>query len=271
MKVSTYSTFWNAIRLKLDFKGALDNWATFSDEIVIAVGDSKDDTYNALNFYALEQNYPVRLIRTHFDFENDPFAYGKTENAALQGCTGDLMIQQNGDERMLITREKLNELEWQLKCRPDISALFVPTIDLYGSKERYLNIGRKWYIHRPGLYRGPAKIGIKPDGKPDYNKTSTDELLDFMGNLVPTLTLLEDLSIESVRAYVAAGGPISFHLGFLDFKDRLDRSIWWKQFWEKATGGDSNTHPTSIEEMAAKEAKEHGLPLWRSTMDGWKS
>ncbi len=271
MKISTYSTFWNAIRHKLDFKGALDNWATFSDEIVIAVGTSTDDTFNAISFYAMEQNYPVRLIRTAYDFENDPYAYGKTENAALQGCTGDLMVQQNGDERMLVTREKLHELEWQLRCRMDISAYFVPTIDLYGSKERYLNIGRKWYIHRSGLFRGPAKVGIKPDGRPDYNKTSSDELLDITGNLVPTLPLLEDLSIESLRTYAEAGGPVSFHLGYLDLKERLDRSIWWKAFWERATGGDKNTHPTTIEELANKETKEHGLPLWRSAKDGWQS
>lgn len=271
MKISLYSTMWNVNRMKLDYKGALDNWATFADEISIAIGTSTDDTFNSVSTYAIEQNYPVRLTPTTFDFEKDPYAYGKTENAAVQNCTGDLLIQQNADERMLVTREKLQELGRVLRSRFDISAFWVPTIDLYGSKECYLNIGRKWYIHRDGLFRGPAKVGIKPDGRPDYNKTSTDELLDIMGNLVPTVALLDDLSIESVRAYVATGGPISFHLGYLDFKERLDRSIWWKQFWERATNGDKNTHPTTVEEMAAKETKEHGLPLWKSAKDGRKS
>lgn len=253
--------------MAFDYKGALDNWATFADEISIAVNTSTDGTFESIRSYAIEQNYPVRLIQTSFDFEKDPYAYGKTENAALQNCTGDLLIQQNGDERMLVTREKLQELARFLRSRFDISAFWVPNIDLYGSKERYLNIGRKWMIHRDGLYRGPAKIGIKPDGRPDYNKTSSDELLDFMGNLVPTASLVDDLSIESLRVYAAAGGPITFHLGYLDFKERLDRSIWWKAFWERATGGDKNTHPTTVEEMAAKEAKEHGLPLWHSAKD----
>ncbi len=268
MKTSVYSTFWNANKMHLDYKGALDNWATFADEISIAVGTSTDGTFESIRSYATEQGYPVRLIQTSFDFDKDPYAYGKTENAALQNCTGDVLIQQNGDERMLVTREKLQELGRFLRSRFDVSAFWVPNIDLYGSKERYLNIGRKWMIHREGLFRGPARIGIKPDGRPDYNKTSTDELLDIMGNLVPTVSLLQgELTIENLRPYVEAGGPITYHLGYLDFKERLDRSVWWKNYWEKATGGDKNTHPTSVEEMAAKEAKEHGLPLWKSTKD----
>lgn len=264
MKISVYSTAWSILKYHFDYKSALDNWSTFSDEISIAVGTSADDTYNAIGSYAFEQGYRVRLIRTAYDFDNDPYAYGKTINAALQNCTGDIMVQQDLDERMLVTREKLNQLHHTLLCRWDINAFFVPTIDLYGSKEKYLNIGRKWYVHGPNLFRGPARTGIKADGRPDYNKTSTDELLDVTGNLAPTASLLDDLSIESLRIYVAGGGPLVYHLGYLDFKERLDRSLWWKNFWEKATNGDKNTHPTSVEEMAAKESKEHGLPLWKS-------
>lgn len=264
MKVSVYSTAWNIIKHSFNYKESLDNWATFADEISIAVGTSEDDTYIALESYALERGYPVSLIRTSFDFESDSFAYGKTENAALQNCTGDLLIQQNLDERLGVDR-RLNELYAIFQIHPEIGAFWVPTVDLYGSVDRYLPpCSKKWYIHRPGFFRGPVKFGIKPDGKPDYNLTSTDELVTAEGDLVPAVRLLRDETIEGLRVYAKAGWPVTYHTGYLSANDRISRSLWWKKYWENATGGDRNRHPTSVEEIASKNTELHGLPLWNS-------
>lgn len=266
MKVSVYSTGWDIVSKAFDYKSALDNWFTFADEVCVAVPSiDTDESGGAILAHANERGYNVRVVRPSFSFTDDPFAYGKTENAALQACTGDLLIQQNLDERMRVTRGRLEELHAILQQRYDISAFWVPTIDLYGSAEQYLpSVKAKWYIHRPGLFRGACREGIKPDGRPDYNKTSSDELLDMMGNLVATAALIPDPRVEALQPYVAAGWPLVYHLGYLSLKDRLDRSIWWKSFWETATGGDKNTHPTSIEELAAKATQPHNLPLWPS-------
>ena len=265
MKTSIYST---AFRLStasvksFDVPGALSNWSVYADEICVACGDL--DSSSIVMNAADDLGISVKVVGTHFDFQTDPFAYGKTENAALQACSGDLLIQQNLDERLLVNPKRLSELYHILKGDNKISAFWVPTIDLYGSVNRYLNggISKKWYIHQRGLFRGPVNFGLKADGRPDYNKSSTDELIDGSGNLVPTATLLRDLSLPSLQKYVADGWPITYHLGYLSLTDRLERSIWWKHFWERATGGDSNKHPTSVEEMAARETLEHGLPLW---------
>lgn len=262
MMTSVYSPLWNAIAMKLDFKAAIANWLTFADEISIAVNTSTDSTWEALDTYVTETGLPVVLTKTEFDLMADPFAYGKIENTALQRCTGEILIQQNMDERMRVDRDILDMIGLKLIATPNVGALFVPNIDLYGSREMYLPPrAAKWYIHKPGFFRGAVNFGLKADGRPDYNKTSTDELIDRNGNLVPTVPLLEDLSIEALRAYVARGMPLVYHLGYVDFKERLDRSIWWKARWEKVTG-DENAHPTTIEEIAARETKTHGLPLW---------
>lgn len=261
MKIGIYSTFWNAITHHFDYKGALDNWAHYADHISIAVGTSTDNTLEAIQTYARDNNYPVSVVETSFDFKSDPFAYGKTENAALQNCDGDLLVQQNGDERFRADKNTLAYLGERLIANPNVGAYFVPVINLYGSYDTYLDVARKWYIHKEGYFRGAVKFGLKPDGRPDYNKTSTDELIDRNDNLVPTASLLDDLSIESVRQYVGRGNPVIYHLGYVDFKERLDRSLWWKDYWTRVTG-DENKHPTSIEEIAARETKSHGLPLW---------
>ncbi len=263
--VAIYSTIWGLEKSpnSFDIKGALANWALYAQHISIACGDefSRDFVEKIAN----ENGFPVSCIKTNFDFKEDPFAYGKTENEALQNCQGDTLIQQNMDERIRINKDILFKLSDLLLNNPTIGAFFVPTIDLYGDVNKYLApIKAKWYIHKEGYFRGPVKFGIKENGYPDYHKTSTDELIDRNGNLVPTVKLLENSSIEGLREYVNQGMPIVYHLGYLDFKERLERSLWWKSYWEKATGGDSNQHPTSIEEIAQKETQEHGLPIWDS-------
>jgi len=261
VKISFYSTAWNLLKYHFDFKGALDNWSLYADEIVVGLGPSEDDTVVALETYGRLRGYNLKLVPTTFS-PDDPFMYGKILNAALQACTGDILIEQDIDERWWGNKETLVYIGERLLAHPQAKAVFVPTVDLYGDKYHAVRASRKWYIHKRGLFRGAVSFGIKPDGRPDYNKTSTDELLDRDGNLVPTLSLLPDpITLESLKPYVAQGLPLSFHLGYINLHDRAERAVWWKAFWERATG-DPNNHITDVNELLKRETKEHGLPLW---------
>lgn len=266
MKVSVYSTLWGAKTKHFDVAGALANWATFADEIVVAVPLSDtDDSASLLTGLAAEHGYPVHVVRTEFDLSGaDPLAYGKTENAALQACTGTLLCQQNADEVMRVRRDRLEQLDATLQQRWDIRAFWVPTVDLYGSRQKALSQTKtKWYLHGRGLFRGACKQGIKPDGHVNYDVSSSDELLTVTGDLAPAAALLPPPhTFENLREYALQGWPISFHLGYLSLIDRIDRSREWREYWIRASGGDKNSHPTSIEELAARETVEHGLPLW---------
>lgn len=264
MKISLYSYGWNLIKNNFDYKDAISNWALYADEIVISVNTSDDGTYEAIETYAKERNFPVNLILTAFDSASDPFFYGKVVDSALQGCSGDFLIAQDFDERLAGDPEVVRLLGEQILNSPNYKAFFVPTIDLYGNKDSFVKIGQKWYFHRAGLKRGPVNFGIKDNGRPDYNKTSTDELTTFDGKLVPTFQLLHRLDIESLRAYAEKGLPFSFHVGYLNLTDRVERAKWWSRFWKEATGGDPNGHITDINVLLARETKTHGLPLWKS-------
>jgi hypothetical protein len=189
--------------------------------------------------------------------------YGKIENTALQNCDADLLIQQNLDERFRCDKQILFKLGESLINQNNVYSYFIPVINLYGSHNEYIDISRKWYIHKRGLNRGPVNFGIKNNGLPDYNKTSTDELIDSNGNLVPTFPLLENLSLNSISDYIYSGMPVIYHLGYVDFGERISRNKFWIDFWEKATGGDKNNHAKSIEELAEKNTKKHNLPLWK--------
>lgn len=262
MKISIYSTAWNILNYGFDYKDAIDNWSLYADEICISVGPSADKTYEALEDYLKEKGISYKLNYQNIP-HTDPFYYGKMENSALQSCTGDLLIQQNLDERWCGEKSVLKLLGEHLSSGT-YKAYFVPTIDLYGDKEDFVNIGRKWYIHSPGLSRGAVRFGLKGDGLPDYNKTSTDELIDKNQNLVPTAALIEHLTLETLHVYVKTGMPYTYHLGYLNLKDRASRAVWWKKFWENATGGDPNGHITSEEELLKRARRKHGLPLWKT-------
>lgn len=267
MKVSIYSTAFNLGTPRgasFDVLGAMSNWDVYADEISVACGDDESSIRVQEAAVAAGVRDKLKVTRTSFDFTSDSYAYGRTENAALQACTGDLLIQQNMDERIRVDKVKLEVMHDILNHQSanGVAAFWVPTIDLYGSHEQCLpSVNKKWYVSRPGLYRGPVRFGIKDDGRPCYDRTSTDELIDQHGNLVPTVSLLDDYSVDSLKPYVAHGWPLVYHLGYVSLTDRLERSLWWKAFWERASG-DPNQHPTSVEEMARKQTVVHGLPLW---------
>lgn len=265
MKITIYSPLFNIIRNRFDYKDAFANWALYADEISLAINTSDDGTFETVRDYCKQMNYSVNIVQTDFSYTDDPFMYGKIVNAALQNSSGDILIEQDLDDRWGGNKDVLLLLSEHLLRNNDyFKAYFVPTIDLYGDVNHYLRIGHKWFIHTRGLYRGAVNFGVKTDGHPDYNKTSTDELIDKNGNLVSTVSLVGDLSIESLREYVSRGMPISYHTGYINLHDRAERAKWWREFWIRATAGDENKHITSVEELLKAETKLHGLPLWKT-------
>jgi hypothetical protein len=261
MKLSFYTHGWSLIDKHFDYRNALDNYARYADEIVVAINTSTDGSYEAVESYAKERGYPVKMVATYYDPMVDPFYYGKVVNAALQACTGDFMVQRDMDERWCGDPLVLRALAVKLAASR-AKAFFIPTVDLYGDVSQYVVAGRKWYGHLPGLHRGAVNFGLKANGLPDYERTSTDELITANDNLVSTIPLLDDLSIEALQAYAARGMPYSLHLGFLNLHDRAERAAWWGDFWRRATGGDPNNHVTDVNELLKRETKPHGLPLW---------
>jgi len=81
--------------------------------------------------------------------------------------------------------------------------------------------------------------------------------------LPPTISLINDLSLENIQNYVNQGLPIIFHLGFCNLSNRVERAKFWKSFWSMATNGDENNHITDINELEKRFVKEHNLPLWK--------
>lgn len=262
MNISFYTYGWDLIKGKFDYKNALDNYALYADEIIVNINTSTDGSYEAVSSYVKERGYNVKVLSSSFDPVNDPFFYGRVVNAALQGCSHEVRIAQDFDERWCGNRDVLRDVAKALS-QSNAKALFIPTIDLYGDINRFASVNRKWYMTLRGVHRGPVNFGIKADGRPDYNKTSCDEAVTEHGDLVPTIPLINDLSIENLRGYASQGLPYSMHLGFTDLRDRAERAVWWGDFWRRATGGDPNGHITDVNELLKRATQPHHLPLWQ--------
>ena len=260
MVISQYVAGWNLIKNNFDIQDYLDNAFYYVDEVVIALNKSDDDSFSILSNY---RNYlysykKLVIIQTNFSYE-DPFCYGKIVNAALQCCSGDVLCLRDFDERNGGDLQIFRNICKIFLSHPEM-ALFAPVINLYGDYSSYIDCNKKWYFHKKGLFRGAVNFGLKTDGRPDYNKTSTDELIDKEGNLVSTVNLVET---ENPIKYMKDGWPFVYHLGYVDFKERVKRNNeFWIPFWEKATGGDKNNHATNTEQLEKRESFKHGLPLW---------
>jgi hypothetical protein len=263
MKISIYSTAFNVIKNDFDYQDAIKNFLYYADEVCIAINKSDDNSSEVIKNYIKENQYNVKIIDTDFSYE-DPFCYGKIVNAALQGCSGDICILQDLDERFGGSKDILHKICEQFLSMNEIKALFVPVINLYGDIFHYKDINFKWYIHKSGLYRGPVNFGIKNDGRPDYNKTSTDELIDENSNLVPTLNIVQGLNLNDPYEYIVKNYPFVYHLGYTDFHKRVKRNHFWKNFWENATGGDKNTHSLNEKDLEIEGLKETKIDLWKT-------
>ncbi len=267
MLISSYSAGFNLVKNGFDIKDYLDNMFYYVDEAVVALNTSEDNSLEVLNKYKSDTGRNLKIVETNFSYD-DPFCYGKIVNAALQFCSGDIMCLRDFDERNGGAKENFYKLCQTLSWSPDYKACFSPVINLYGDYSKYIDCNKKWYFHKKGLFRGPVKFGIKDSGLPDYNKTSTDELIDYKGELVPSFDLTSEFETSGILSYMKNGHPFVYHLGYVDFNERVKRNNeFWIPFWEKATGGDKNNHATDIKQLENKETFEHGLRLWYPIQD----
>jgi hypothetical protein len=266
MKISIYSTAFNVIKNEFNYEDAIKNYLYYADEVCLAVNTSDDNSLEEIKNYVKKNNLNnVKIISTNFSYD-DPFCYGKIVNAALQECTGDICILQDLDERFGGNKDYLKSLCTNFLNSEDIQALFVPVINLYQDINHYKDISFKWYIHKKGLYRGPVNFGIKENGLPDYNKTSTDELIDKNSNLVPTINIVDSLNFKDPIEYIKLEYPFVYHLGYTDFHKRIKRNTFWKPFWEKATGGDSNTHSLDINDLKIEGLNILNIKKWKTIL-----
>jgi glycosyltransferase involved in cell wall biosynthesis len=254
--ISIYTSAFNLIKNKFDYKNTLQKFSDFADEVVIAINSSSDDTLIEIQKLSHELDN-LKVVSCDFSYE-DPWMDGKIKNCALQNTTQLLKIGLDMDEYIPLYQKSLwLDLADNLLC-DTYMCYMIASLNLYKDFNHYYSIGHKWYLHKSGLFRGPVNFARKSNGTVDTTKSDTCELIDKNGNLVKSRMF--DNSIEALRQ---GKTPYVIHTGYVDLEARLIRNKnFWSQHWLTESGGVPPPHMVheSIEQFD-DEPKEHLLKI----------
>ena len=137
MKISSYTSAFNLIKNEFDWEKALLNHASITDETVVAVNTSEDDTLEALEKFVGSFSGRIKIVTTDFSY-SDPDLDGKVKNAALQATSHKYKLGLDLDEMVNPNqRDSWMGLVNFLDSYTEAQAFFVPVIDLYKNKYEY--------------------------------------------------------------------------------------------------------------------------------------
>jgi hypothetical protein len=254
---SIYTSAFNLIKNKFNYKFHIQNFAQFADEVVIAINTSEDNSVNELRDFVIDNCNNVSILETSFSYD-DPLLDGKIKNAALQVTKQDIKIGLDMDEYIPLWQKPL----WQNVATQLIystyKSVMIPSLNLYKDRNHYFSINPKWYMHTKGFYRGPVNFARKQDGTVDTTKSDTCELIDENGNIPYSIQIPHD--INSLRT---KNIPFVVHTGYVNLENRLIRNKnFWKEHWKTESGGIEPTHKVheSLEDFK-ENYQEHNLDI----------
>jgi len=254
---SIYTSAFNLIKNRFNYKFAIESFSKFADEVIIAVNTSEDNTTNKILDFIIRHTRNVFIIETNIDY-TDPLLDGKIKNTALQGTSKPIKIGLDMDEYIPLWQKPIWEnIANQLQYSP-AKSIMIPSVNLYKDKDHYFSITPKWYMHKEGLYRGPVNFAKQKDGTIDTSKSDTCELIDENGNLVYSLQTPNDINSLQSNNF-----PFVIHNGYLNLENRILRNKnFWKEHWKVESGGIEPNHKVheSIEDFKENYQK-HNLKL----------
>jgi hypothetical protein len=233
---SIYTSAFNLIKNKFNYKFHIQNFSQFADEVIIAINTSEDNSVNEVRDFVIENCNNVYILETNFSYE-DPLLDGKIKNAALQATKQDIKISLDMDEYIPLWQKYIWENIGNQLMYSQAQAVMIPSLNLYKDKEHYFSITPKWYMHKKDLYRGPVNWAKKDNGTVDTSKSDTCELIDENGNLVYCMQTSSD--IDSLRN----NNPFVVHTGYINLDNRILRNKnFWEKHWKIESGGEPPKH-----------------------------
>lgn len=254
--ISIYTSAFNLVKNKFDYKHSIQKFSNFANEVVIAINSSSDNTLIEIQKLSNELGN-LKVVSCDFSYD-DPWMDGKIKNYALQHTTQLIKIGLDMDEYIPLHQKSLwLDLADNLLC-DTYMCYMIASLNLYKDFNHYYSIGHKWYLHKGGLFRGPVNFARKSDGTVDTSKSDTCELIDKNGNLVKSRMF--DNSIESLRQ---GKTPYVVHTGYVDLEARLIRNKnFWSHHWLTESGGVPPPHVVHERiEQFDDEPKEHLLKI----------
>ena len=271
-KISIYSSAHNLTKNGFKIVDHFNNFARFGDELVIAVNESQDNTWQLLSDLKNLSPYgdKVFLVEANFSY-SDPQFDGKLKNHALQHTAYPFKMGLDLDELVNLDQRPLwNNLCEQLEANPQLDALLIPSVNLWGNRERVRwdgekNRAYKWYLHKAGLTRGPIREAVNGDGTINIAISDGCEILNEQKGLATCARIDGHLdfctNFEDYFAGIYQLGIWVWHVGALDFDERVKRNReFWAGHWETTSGTKVET-VVDKKQLECYNTFEHGLPF----------
>ncbi|MFM8456405.1 MAG: glycosyltransferase, partial [Ignavibacteria bacterium] len=132
MKISGCTFVRNGFLLGYPVKESLHSLLSLCDEVIIAIGNSEDET---LQYVQSLNNPKVRIIETIWDdsLREGGKILAQQTNIALEQCTGDWVIYLQADEVLHEKdRELLKSSMHRANQRPEIEGLLFQYLHFFG-------------------------------------------------------------------------------------------------------------------------------------------
>jgi hypothetical protein len=261
-QISLATSAFNIRANDFDIFDAANNWIQYVDEICIATMESVDDTHEILEGLKEISDIPIQIIYNDED-TSIPGWDGRMKNSAHQAASHEVVAQIDLDERMGGKIEMWRDLAGQLlENDPQIKALLMPSIDLFGSVYTYSKIGAKWYLSvKNGTHRGIVNFAQRDNGKFCRESSDSCEILVEGDSLAPSIDFTQYSNIQDPLQYCRADLPFVWHLGFLDLERRANiNKDFWQKTWNSYGVGEVNLE-TNSKQFEGREVFEHKIPI----------
>jgi hypothetical protein len=160
LKISGFTFLRNARINGYPFIESIQSLLPLVDEYVIAIGESEDDTMQAVSAIS---NSKIRIIPTTWNesLADRGFVYGQQKMIAHYNCTGDWAFYLEGDE--VLHESAIENIHRKLTERKNddrIEAMYFDFLHFYGTPSQ---IGIAGYRKAPRIIRNTIR-SIAPDG-----------------------------------------------------------------------------------------------------------
>lgn len=157
MKISGCTFVRNGFLLGYPVKESLQSLLSICDEVVIAVGNSEDDT---LKYIQSLENPKIKIIETIWDdsMREGGRILAQQTNIALEQCSGDWIIYLQADE--VLHEQEIELLKTSMikaETRPEIEGLLFKYLHFFGDYE-HIGMGRQWYRKEIRAFRNTGSI-----------------------------------------------------------------------------------------------------------------
>lgn len=173
MTISGCTFVRNGFMLGYPVKESLNSLLSICDEVVIAIGNSEDET---LSYIQSLHDSRIVIIETVWDdtLREGGHILAQQTNIALHACTGDWILYLQADEVLheLDTQSILKSIK-EADAMPEIDGLLFNYHHFFGSYE-YVGVGRQWYRKEIRAFKRNPQITSWKDAQGFRMKTDID-------------------------------------------------------------------------------------------------